>query len=925
MNKIRKAISSSSKTEKFLMIIMAIAIVSSTLTFIIKEFIYTKDKEIVKVLLVTPKSSNPNLANSMREGTNTYISMINNNRYGNYKLEIDELDENAPNFISNLELKIKSNDYKGIVGLLDTDIFSKNKDKFLALKLPLYSLAKASNETLQNTYFFNYQVQNKAQFVANYMRNVKKERIAYFAHDNSFQCNQELEEFTSVYNRFKIPLSGIISTNEDIKEYFSKVDFGAVYICGKGKNIAHILNNIEQSGTDLTIYSNEELALNSTKEFFQNPADRLNDITVTTPLLFDTAHEEAQAFSNTYKNLYKKDPDWLSSIMYDITKIAFENSLYKKNQHKGVIQEYNLKEQTFHMPIKIGEFNGEQLISAPIQLQEIENKKAIDNYIQALRENRVLYVNDSFMYKTNVVYTGININSIKDIRQNEGTVQIDFSIWFRYQGSFDPSDIMFLNSDIILSQVEEKIDKENDHYIRYRANGKFKMNFSQRDRVYGVNTINIIYRHKKFNNNNLLFVTDILGMPSNKEMLKEIKQRKIIEAGSGWEGREFWISQNLMKDFGEGKPQFVGYKGEKPLFSKVNVELEIHSSMISAKDVIPKHYFIFLFVLGLVGLISAYLMDSKKLGQYWYVQSFVLRLLFIPMFFISGGNMLLDWAYINLNEILISDLIMIYESIWWLVPAYLINLAVKRFIWNKIEEKADKKIPNIIVLMTSFVIYALAISGIIAFVFKEELTSILAASGVMAMVIGMAIKTNIANVFSGLIINMDRPFKVGERIVVKDMSGDVIDIGWRTTTIETWDGVIVRIPNEQISDSIIKNDTRSRNRMFIQSVYFSPDVAPEKGIEILKEAVFSENVNKIVDKEDEEWGIILQYMGVELREHQWVSHFRFYYCVRTVYHKKAAVAQVWKELYHIFKREKIPMYSSQPVIENNDKNLTSNK
>ena len=66
----------------------------------------------------------------------------------------------------------------------------------------------------------------------------------------------------------------------------------------------------------------------------------------------------------------------------------------------------------------MGQFNGDQLISTPIQLQDIKNKHSISNYIQALREGRVLFVNNNFMYKTNVVYTGIKVNSITNIKQS---------------------------------------------------------------------------------------------------------------------------------------------------------------------------------------------------------------------------------------------------------------------------------------------------------------------------------------------------------------------------------------------------------------------------------------------------------------------------------------------------------------------------
>jgi small-conductance mechanosensitive channel len=490
----------------------------------------------------------------------------------------------------------------------------------------------------------------------------------------------------------------------------------------------------------------------------------------------------------------------------------------------------------------MGQFNGEQLISTPIQLQDIKNKHSIGNYIQALRDSRVLYVNDKFMYKTNVVYTGVKINSISQIKQDEESAEVDFSIWFRYQGDFNPSQIEFLNGNVKLTKPEEKIDMENDHYVRFRTKGVFSMNFEKDKKSYGTNTINIIYRHKQFNQNNLLFVTDLLGMPTNKEMIEQMEERGVIDTTLGWNVTDFFVSQSLIKDLSEGKPQYIGYQGEDTLFSTMNVELKIESSMLKAKDFIDKKYFIYLLILALVGLIVARLMDSKRLGRYWYVHAFILRTLFLPIFVVSLGNIILDWAYVNADHITTSYLVVVYESLWWLVPAYLIDSAIRRFIWIPIHEKTLKKIPQIIVFFVSFLIYLLAISGILAFVFEKEITNILAASGVLVMIVGLAIKTNIANVFSGLILNMDKPFKVGELIEVDKLSGIVVDIGWRATKLKTLDGVYMLIPNEKISNAkTILNYSRGENFELSMDVYLKPDLNPDRVIPLMEEAVKNSN------------------------------------------------------------------------------------
>lgn len=904
MSKVKQFIDHSSKTEKFLMIIVAIIVISTLLSLIVKVIMDTQSKDTYKIAVVIP--SNAQEAKSILKGAQSYVESINKDKTSHYRYEIVILKDNDSELVSKVKSLSEDSDYVGVIGFYNNAQVLKSVQN---IKVPIYSFSPTNTQTPKNVHVFTFDEVKKSQFIANYMRNVKKEHFAYFAHDNSLKCQQEQKEFETLYKRFEIPLKGSVSTQQGIQGYFDKVDFGAVYICGDENSSVKILKSIKSSKTELTTYSSEVLALNSAKNRLADPSNSLDGIFVPTPLLFDTSSKMAQNFLNNYVKLYNTQPDWLGAISYDMAQMAFEKALKKATSQHGVIRDYEYNKNLFTLPLKMGQYNGDQIVSAPIQLQEIANKHSISNYIQAMRDGRVLYVNDSFMYKTNVVYTGIKINSISKIKQDEETAQIDFSIWFRYQGNFEPSDIMFLNSDVVLQKPEEKIDMENDHYVRFRTKGVFKLNFSKNQKSYGVNTVNIIYRHKKLNHNNLLFVSDLLGMPNNKEMIAQINDRKVIDTAAVSEARDFSISQSLLRDYSEGKPQYIGFQGEDALFSVVNMELRLESSMITANDFIPKKYFIYLMIFGFVGLIGARLMDSKRLGRYWYIQSYVLRLVFFPMLLIALGNMILDWAYVSLDHLITSYLVVVYETLWWLLPAYLIDSAIRRFVWYKIEEKAGKKIPAIIVILVTFVIYALSISGIIAFVFHEELTSMLAASGVIAMVVGFAIQANIANIFSGLVLNMDRPFKVGEIVELDDICGEVLDISWRTTKIKNWDGIIYTIPNDQLSNTQMKNISRTEVFLFEKYINLNPDIDPTLAAKLINEALMQ--CETIVEKDHEYYGAEALYSGHVIEGEQWVGRYLVWMSTKDYYDYEIAENELWSKMYEVFKRENLELYKPE--------------
>jgi len=65
----------------------------------------------------------------------------------------------------------------------------------------------------------------------------------------------------------------------------------------------------------------------------------------------------------------------------------------------------------------------------------------------------------------------------------------------------------------------------------------------------------------------------------------------------------------------------------------------------------------------------------------------------------------------------------------------------------------------------------------IAYVFGKPLTSLLATSGLALTIIGLAIQINISNIFSGLAINLERAFQVGDYIEIRDE--DIIRLCYR--------------------------------------------------------------------------------------------------------------------------------------------------
>ena len=93
-----------------------------------------------------------------------------------------------------------------------------------------------------------------------------------------------------------------------------------------------------------------------------------------------------------------------------------------------------------------------------------------------------------------------------------------------------------------------------------------------------------------------------------------------------------------------------------------------------------------------------------------------------------------------------------------------------------------------------------------------DITGFVAAFGIVGLAIAFAAQDTISNVFAGIFIMLDRPFKIGDRIMLHTKIGslysswgDVMEIGLRTTKVLSTDGVILTIPNNIITNNPLVN------------------------------------------------------------------------------------------------------------------------
>ncbi|MAE38930.1 MAG: hypothetical protein CL969_04830 [Euryarchaeota archaeon] len=86
-----------------------------------------------------------------------------------------------------------------------------------------------------------------------------------------------------------------------------------------------------------------------------------------------------------------------------------------------------------------------------------------------------------------------------------------------------------------------------------------------------------------------------------------------------------------------------------------------------------------------------------------------------------------------------------------------------------------------------------------------DITGILASATVISLVVGMALKETASNLVSGMMMVMDKPFEVGDKVTVMGVTGKVVDVGIMSTKIKTGQEHQVVIPNKSISGKEVIN------------------------------------------------------------------------------------------------------------------------
>lgn len=119
-----------------------------------------------------------------------------------------------------------------------------------------------------------------------------------------------------------------------------------------------------------------------------------------------------------------------------------------------------------------------------------------------------------------------------------------------------------------------------------------------------------------------------------------------------------------------------------------------------------------------------------------------------------------------------------------------------------------------------------------------DITSILASVSVVGLALGLAAQDTVSNFFGAIVVFVDKPFRIGDRIRLDAVDGTVETIGLRSTRVRNLDGHLVTIPNKTMGNATITNITRRPNiktEMNLGITYDTPVEKVKLAVAILEE------------------------------------------------------------------------------------------
>ena len=177
------------------------------------------------------------------------------------------------------------------------------------------------------------------------------------------------------------------------------------------------------------------------------------------------------------------------------------------------------------------------------------------------------------------------------------------------------------------------------------------------------------------------------------------------------------------------------------------------------------------------------------------------------------------WLYRGIEIALVILVVMLLLAILEIAKTYALRYALTT------ENKLDEQLLPILYRSVQILLVGSAIFYILSLM-NVNVAALIAGVSIGGLALALAAQDTVKNLIGSAMIFFDKPFQIGDWIVMSGIEGEVVEVGFRSTRVQTVDSSIVSIPNNEIATVAITNMGVRRYRMFKATIGVTYDTPP---------------------------------------------------------------------------------------------------
>lgn len=459
---------------------------------------------------------------------------------------------------------------------------------YQAAGMPVISSTATSNALADYEVYFRTIVSDdsEASILAIYLQQaLDTNRVTIVAGDTTYEDNlatQFADAFTGeggeVAGRYTISADDTTNSIEAIISSFQEQDDpGTIFLATTETHGYEFLLNLRRAGFSMPVLGSETMGSSEfAKRFANEPEERATrgfftkDMYAVSPLIYDSVGADALRFEAWYTEEYGVAPSWRPARTWDAVS-ALAIALARANlaeqttdaARAGILLE--LGEMTtassavpgitgdFYFTdygdspqsLSVGLFTDGIFTSAPTQYRLVSNPGAYDMNAE-IEADRVIDMEGYYLRQYRVVYVGVEMIELRDLKTADQTFFADFFLYFRWDGDDAPLNVIFTNSTTAKVDANNPISMQvtdaGQNYRLYRVQGTFSEPLDFHDYPWDRHSLTIRMVNPVLNQNDLVYVPD----PSSIGMSQAQRQRSSMDQSRTFNRLPSWVTEDVL-------------------------------------------------------------------------------------------------------------------------------------------------------------------------------------------------------------------------------------------------------------------------------------------------------------------------------------------------------------------------------------------